>query len=258
MMEEKALYRSNELAFVPRREVTPEIWQMITTMAPVMHQARLFGVTSAEQAAAIMLKGHELGIGITASFELVQVVEGRPALSPRGAMALLHSSPQIKTIKITRLADQAGKFVGYECFMERSNGFSDTARFTMGDAERAGLVKPNSGWEKYPENMCKWRAIGFAADVVAPDITAGLTAMMKMPEALGVVLDDGGNMIIDGNVRDVAPVAPGFSAPAPMMSLNQLVDLFGADAVLAANDGKYPQNDDELNALTLKMSGKVQ
>jgi hypothetical protein len=47
-----------------------------------MHQARLFGVNNAEQAMAIMLKGYELGLGLTASFEFVQVVQGRPALSP--------------------------------------------------------------------------------------------------------------------------------------------------------------------------------
>jgi hypothetical protein len=253
MSEEKGSYLA-----VRNKEVTPAIWTMIREMAPVMHQARLFGVTSMEQAAAIMLKGHELGIGITASFELVQVVQGRPALSPRGALALLHSAPEIKTIKITRLVDGTGKFSGYECFMERVNGFAYSAKWTMEDAKRAGLVKPDSGWANYPENMCMWRAIGFVADVVAPDVTAGLTAGMKMPEKLGVAIDDNGDYI-DGVIAPAKPepVAPGFSAPAPLMTLNQLVDLFGPDAVLSANDGKYPQTDAELNGLVLKMSGGV-
>ena len=163
MTEEKGLY------VLPRsREVTPTVWEMVRSMAPVLHQARLFGVSSPEQAAAIMLKGYELGIGITASFELIQVIDGRPSLSPRGALAILQNAPEIKSIKVTRITDKDEKFVGYECFIERSNGFSHTSRFTVEDAKRAGLVKPNSNWEKYPENLAMWRAIGFCADVVAP------------------------------------------------------------------------------------------
>src|SRR3990167_3398040 len=74
------------------RELTPAIWHMIEIMSPVMHKAHLFGVTSPEQAAAIMLKGYELGLSVTASFEFVQVIQGKPSLSPRGAMAILLSS----------------------------------------------------------------------------------------------------------------------------------------------------------------------
>jgi hypothetical protein len=252
MTEEKGLY------VLPRsREVTPAIWEMVRSMAPVLHQARLFGVSSPEQAAAIMLKGYELGIGITASFELVQVVQGKPSLSPRGALALLHSAPEIKEIKIDRLVEGI-KFVGYKCYMKRSNGFEYTAQWTMEDAKRAGLVKPESGWANYPENMCMWRAIGFCADVVAPDITAGLTASMKMPEAFGGTIDNGGNLVIDGNARDlVSPetVMPAAAvSPGPIMTLDQLLSLFGPEAVLKANDGKFPSSDDEVNTLGLKLA----
>lgn len=44
---------------------------------------------------------------------------------------------------------------------------------------------------------------------------------------------------------------------APLMTLEQLLGLFGPDAVLAANDGKFPSSDEELNNLVLKMSGGV-
>jgi hypothetical protein len=248
---------SNALALTSNRELTPAIWNMIRDMAPMMHQSRLFGVSSTEQAAAIMLKGFELGLSITASFELVQVVQGKPALSPRGAMALLHNSPLIKEIKITRLAN-GGTFEGYECFMSRSNGFAYTGKWTMAQAIKAGLVKPDSGWANYPENMCMWRAIGFTADVVAPDITAGLTGLMKMPEKYGVALTAEGDVIPGSFVSAPAETAPVESPKAPTqaaITLDDLCNMFGGEAILKANEGKIPSTDEEVQALASKMMG---
>lgn len=224
--------KHQETVIVPTaatRELTPGIWAMIEKMAPVMHKAHLFGVTSPDQAAAIMLKGYELGLSMTAAFELVQVIQGKPALSPRGAMAILMNSTLVKEIHIGRLMEK-GVFIGYECIMTRTNGFSFTGRFTLEDAKRAGLMKPDSGWMKYPENMCLWRAVGFAADVVFPDVTAGMTTMMKAPEMFGVALTEGGDII------DVVP------QPVSTDALQELVTQYGAEAVMQANDGNIPTN----------------
>lgn len=249
MSEEKGMYLFKE------KNLTPSIWSMIREMSPIMHQSRIFGVTSADQAAAIMLKGYELGLGFTASFELIQVIDGKPALSPRGALAILHSSPEIKTIKLIRLDDKNGKFLGYECFMERVNGFSHTARFTLDDAKAAGLVKPNGNWEKYPSNMCMWRAVGFAADVVASDIIAGLSTPMKAPEVFNAGIDDGGNLVIDAVSHNTEQQPAVTVTTAPLMTLEQLLSLFGPDEVLAANGGRFPTSNEELTALGMKLTG---
>ena len=224
------------------RELTPAIWRMIGELAPVMYKARLFNVTSQEQAAAIMLKGYELGLSITASFEFIQVIQGKPALSPRGAMALLLSNPLVKGIKINRL-DNKGAFLGYECHMERVNGFQFVGRFTMEDALRAGLVKPDSGWAKYPENMCLWRAVGFAADVVFPDVSAGMTTLMKAPEMYGVALTEGGDVIV------VEPQA----VKVETDPLQALIDDFGAERIMA--ECGMPTTPDEIKAARAKLEG---
>lgn len=242
----------------PQRELTPQIWTMINQMAPVMWKSRLFGVTGEEAAAAIMLKGYELGLSITASFELIQVVLGKPSLSPRGAMALLLNSPKIKVIKVTRLTDPAGKYVGHECFMARDNDFEYTVRWTMEDAKRAGLVKPDSGWASYPENMCQWRAIGFCADMVAPDVVAGMTAFMKMPEQFGLALTNKGD-IIDMKVNQDPPTPvqanPETTVAAPTITLDDLCTIFGAEAVLVANEGIIPMNDEQVATVAMKLAG---
>lgn len=252
MTEEKGL------AVLEKRAVTPEIWHMIVDMAPVMWSSRLFGVSSKESAAAIMLKGFEMGIPLTASFELIHVVQGKPSLSPRGAMALLLNAPEIKKIDVRRMTDDKGGYVGHECTMERSNGFSYTVRFTLQDAGRAGLIKQDSGWQNYPENMCQWRAIGFCADVVAPDITAGLTGLMKMPERFGVALTQDGD-VIDGTSVSFAAVSEPETptmAKTPAPTLDDLVNQYGAEAILVANEGRVPATDDEVAAVAAKLVAK--
>lgn len=200
-------------------------------VAPTIHESRLFGVASPAQAAAILLKGRELGFGAAASFEFINIIQGKPQLSPRGALAILHSSPEIEKIEIRELVDQSGVYLGHECYMKRRSGFEYTTRFTLADAQRAGLVKSGGGWEAYPKNMAMWRAVGFCADVVAPDLTAGATLLMKAPEQYGVALNAGGD-IIEGQAQPVG-------APEPIV-LTDLVERYGPEAVMAANGGKIP------------------
>jgi len=227
-----------------QRFVTPSVLDMFDRIAPMMARSRMMGVLQPEQAYAIMLKGFEIGLSITASFEFVQSVAGKsPQLSPRGAMALLHSSPLMEPVIIKRLTDDKGTFIGYECTMTRKTGFTHTSRFTLADAATAGLIKDGGGWVTYPENMCMWRAIGFCADVVAPDITAGMTAILKMPEAFGMAIGNSGEII---DVRST-PVQSG-------PTLNDLLAKYEPAAIMAANDGRIPQTAEEISAVMNKLS----
>lgn len=251
---------SNELMYRP--ELTPDKWQMIMSVAPAMHQARWFGVTNPEQAAAIMLKGYELGYGLSASFEFIQPVQGRPALSPRGMLALIHASPACKSLEIHEARDDAGVPQSCRVTMERINGFKYTCEFTMDDARRAGLVKHDSGWEKYPANMLKWRAVGFCADVVFPDLLGG----MKRADEFGADIDLEGNVVnAEWTTVQAAPApapeptpvtvakAEPVAAPAPRISLTELADKYGPERIISVY-GRIPGNDDELRVAAEMLS----
>lgn len=245
-----------ELAIVEKHEITPGIWNVIKDMAPMMFRSRLFGVSSEDQAAAILLKGYECGFGFANSFDLIQVIQGKPGVSPRGALALIMQSPHIKEVKIERIVDSEGEYMGHSCTMTRDNKMTYTAQFTLEDAKRACLVKDDSGWKKYPENMCLWRAVGFCADVVAPDITSGMTNLMKMPEAYGVALTEGGD-IIDVNPQPEKMAARPIQSPAPTISasvhieptLNDLVAKYGPEKIMEVNNGMIPASQNEVNAV---------
>ena len=249
---------------------TPDlsVWQTIEQIAPVMQEARLFGVASKEQAAAIMLKGYELGLGFSAAFEFIHVIEGKPSLSPKGMMALIHKSGQLAAMDVQEGADKSGKPNSCTVMMRRVNGFEHTITFTMEDAKRADLVKPRGGWEKYPANMLRWRAIGYCADIVFPDLIGG----MYRPEELGARVDDSGD-VIEGTVVETAPRKPAEPKPAEKATepepetaeiavqgddtptLADLVARYGVEAIMAANNNTPPATDDDLRRIRDELEG---
>ena len=219
------------------REVTPSVWQMIQQIAPSIHKSRMFGVTSEEGAQTIMLKGYELGLGLTSAFEFIAVIGGKPSLIPRGALALVMQSGELAGMKIEDKGDSC------HVWMKRSNGMEYEVTYTMDDARRAGVVKADSGWEKYPANMLRWRTIGFCIDVLFPDITGG----MKRADELGAGVNETGD-VIEGQWSAPAPAA------APAITLESLVERHGAEAVMNANGGTIPGTQEDVERIAKTLS----
>lgn len=237
-------------ALAVRKPLTPDVWNMISSIAPAMHRSRLLGVNSPEQAMAIMLKGYELGLGLTASFEFIDIIQGKPSLKPRGMLALLHGHPECAEIKVEDIADKQGNPQACRVTMKRRNGFEYTVEFSMKDAEKAQLIKKDGGWDKYPANMLRWRALGFCADVVFPDITGG----MKRADELGADLTEEGE-VIEGSWS----VTEGDTEVADVVYTELLGDLterYGPDALMEAAGGTIPGTVEELEAVALQLASE--
>lgn len=224
-------------------------WAMIERIATVIGPANNM---SQAKMANIILWGTHLGLTIPASIELIQNIQGKTSLAPRGAWALVQNSPVVAETRVTEITDNKGGFVGYECYIKRTNGFEVTERFTMEDARKAGLIKADSAWEKYPKNMCKWRAIGFACDMAASDVTCGLTAFMKMPEQYGLAIDDAGNVVDAVSVVNIPDPLPA--------EIERLMDTYGAEAILAASGGILPETMDKCREIeeTIKQALEIE
>jgi len=245
-----------------RRTLTPDIWRMVQEIAPVMHKSRLFGVMSQEQAVAIMLKGWELGLSLTASFEFIAVIKGRPTLTPRGALALALQSGELEDFKVEDI-EKDGQPWACKVSGKRRNGISYTLTFTMDDARRAKLIKPDGGWETYPANMLRWRAIGFWLDVVMPDIIGG----MKRADEFGAAVDANGDVVEgtwrpseDGQGQEApASEATALSQGEASISLNELLAEYEPAAVMealkATTGGRMPSNEDEVQAIAARLAG---
>lgn len=216
------------------RAITAEDWHLIKELAPVMWKAGLFGVGSDSQAASIMLKGYELGLGLAASFEFIHVIQGKPTLSPRGALALIVSHPEFDGIDIKDETDANGAAQSCTVTLRRTNGMSYTVSFGQKDAVRAGITSRGT-WQKYPANMMRWRAIGYAADVVFPDVIGGL----KRADELGAEVSPEGDVIeADYEVSDpekhVRIVQELPESQAVAQGLQALIQEYGTEAVNGA------------------------
>lgn len=165
--------------------LTLDMWNLISALAPAAHQSRLFGVSSPEQAMMIMAKGYELGMPITAAFELIQIIQGRPTLSPRGALALVLASGLLEDMQID---DKPGACT---VMMKRRGVPAYTLTWTLDDAKKAGVVKSDSAWQSYQANMLRWRAVGFVIDVLFSDVTGGL----KRADEFGATVDAEGVVV---------------------------------------------------------------
>ncbi len=178
---------STELA---RREDTLAVgeWQMMKDQATVLVRTGFLpaSIKTAEQAMAIMLTGKELGIPPMQALRGVHVIQGTPAIKPELMLALCVK--RIPGFKYNFGVCDANSATFVCSRPEMSEPYTST--FTMEDAKRAGLTN-NPTWSKYPANMLRWRAVGNALHIVAPDVLVGVYT----PEEMGAVVDANGEVI---------------------------------------------------------------
>jgi len=183
-------------------------------MADTLVRSRLVPAKTAEEAFAILQKGRELNMPPMEAFELLTVIQGKATVSPKGQLALIHRSGQLEKMDVQDDGDTC------TVTMIRRGGSTHTTTFSMEDAQVAGLLA-NTSWKKYPANMRRWRAIGYCADVLFPDVTGG----MYRPEELGTeVNEDGAPVTIDAEVIatpvDVVESPPVDVKPAPPVEVD--------------------------------------
>lgn len=128
------------------------------------------------RAVTIAFKGRELGIPPLYALSSIAVINGKPALSAELMLSLvLRKFPQANP-EFSLASDSCS------LTMTRPGGKPQTFKFTMEDAKRAGLVRPNSPWEKYPRAMLKARVTSEACRSLFPDALLGA---VYTPEELG-------------------------------------------------------------------------
>lgn len=197
-------------------------WQEARERAEVYHKSRFFGIQTPEQALTLMMIGRELGIPETQALRAINVVEGKPSIPPELMLGLCLQ-------KIPGFTYEFGHCDSTTATVTMSrpglvHPFVST--FTIADANRAGLVKPRSAWEKYPANMCRWRAVANGAHIVAPDVLVGVYT----PEELGAEVNASGEAVVaEASVGPalcadcMQPIIEGLVAGAPMTA-QQIVD----------------------------------
>ena len=192
----------NELAVI-----LPEEWQVLTQQANALVASGFLpqSVNSPQKAIAIMTLGRELGIGAWAALSSINVIQGKPTISPQLMLALINDSKQLEDMTIRDDGDAC------TVTLKRRGRTPHTAAFSMQDAAAMGLSNKDN-WKKQPAIMRQWRAVAACARVVFPDVILGLYT----PEELGanVVADELGNMTIVEVKREEPRQLPQGDEPA--------------------------------------------
>lgn len=102
----------------------------------------------------IMLSARELGIPpMQALNGGINIINGKAEISARMMSALIRKAGH--EIKVVENTDTSCTLLGKRA----DTGETLEASFTVAEAQKAGLVKPNSGWVKWPKDMCFARAL---------------------------------------------------------------------------------------------------
>lgn len=197
---------------------------------------------AAEAAKAVVkvLYGRELGLGPITAMTGVHIVEGKPGLAAT-TMATLIKRSGAYNYRVKEHTQEACELV----FFEKWNGEwveSGTSRFTLEDAERAGL-KGRATWKTYPKNLLFARAMSNGAKWYCPSIFGGpvysedeleeireRAALEPRPSATGVTVVQPGALTVeamqqgtvagqdDAHGKPAAEVLAGATKPAAASS----------------------------------------
>lgn len=154
-------------------------------------------IKTPEQAMAIILTGRELGIGTMAALNTINVIQGKPTVSPQLMLALIERSGQLQDIQIEPHDGNAVR-----CTMLRKGRSPHTEIF--GDAEATAMqLSGKDNYKKQKQTMFRWRAVAACARVVFPDVITGLYT----PDEMGADVDEDGILLppVKPNVVDIQP-----------------------------------------------------
>lgn len=118
----------------------------------------------------ILLMAEELKIPPMQALSGINVIQGKPVISPQLMLALIRSRIPLSYVSIKE-GDLA-----CECTMARDKndlGQAYTASWDLQRAQDMGLAAKDN-WKKQAQTMLKWRAVGDAARVIFPDILMGM------------------------------------------------------------------------------------
>jgi hypothetical protein len=153
-------------------------------------------IKTPEQALAIILTGRELGIGTMAALNTINVIQGKPTVSPQLMLALIERSGQLENIEIKTDTD------GVTVTMKRKGRTPHVERFGAKEANALNLMSKDN-YKKQAATMFKWRAIAACARVCFPDIILGLYT----PDEMGAVVNEEGE-VLPHNVTEFPKALP--------------------------------------------------
>lgn len=170
----------NELANTKTGELIPvntdmERWQIMRQQADVLVKSGFLptAVNTPEKALAIMQKGKELGIGAMEALSSINVIQGKPSVSPQLMLALARRTGEMEDLKME--TNEKGATVT----VKRKGQSAYTCTFGVKEATDLGLMSKDN-YKKQAGTMFQWRALAANLRITFPDAISGLYLVEEM------------------------------------------------------------------------------
>lgn len=126
------------------------------------------------QAFAKILIGRDLGLSSAQSLQALHIVRGNIQVAGKQLLAWIKASDQYDYEVVERTAEKGAiRFHGKSKRTGEWEQLEPLIEFTIEEAKAADLVKAQSGWAKWPANMCLWRCASIGANLLCPDLLGG-------------------------------------------------------------------------------------
>lgn len=156
-------------------------------------------IKTAEQVITIALTGRELGIGMMEAIRGINVIQGKPSVSPQLMLALAIRTGQMESYSLKVINGAAEAIVKRKGWPEHKVVFGPT------EAKALGLAGKDN-YLKQPETMFKWRALAQALRFTFPDAISGIYTFDEMGAEVEVK-EDGSITMAE------APLPPSVAMP---------------------------------------------
>jgi len=212
----------------------------VQQIADAALRSGIMNLKNSSEAIMKILAGQEMGFGTFASLSGIHIIQGRPVIGANLMAAAVKASPKYDYTIIEH--DKTHCILKFWELKGDQRIEAGESSFSLDDAAEAGLLdKKNkdgsdNNWQKYVRNMLFSRAISNGVKWYCPDLFNG-----------SAVYTEG--ELIEGSWQE--PEEP------HGINVTQLINRYGAAAVMEANGGLAPSEDpDQLQELAEKLEAE--
>lgn len=223
-----------------------------TTLATSLARSGRAGESATpEKVLATMCMGAELGIPPMTAAQQIYPINGKLTISVALATSLLYrdfpgatieSNDDGNTCTVTITVPGRGKA---------------SAKFSMEDAKRANLVKKDSNWEKYPDDMRYSKAVIRAIRRIAPDVMCGLYTREEVEESpvQGQVATAATAAMTAAEIATQSATKPEPAAAAEEVVDAKFTETVDADGEIHSTPATTPANGETSNPVKFENNG---
>lgn len=205
---ERSEMTTKEIVNRPQQDIVPQSFNEMLKFAEAFVKSGYFAdIRGVAQGIVKIQAGKELGFPPVYSMQKIFFVKGKLTMAAEAMGAKIKASGDWDYYPLEWTNEKC-----HLVFKELKTGKEFPSIFTIQDARQAELVKPDSGWLKWPRAMLWSKALSQGARAYCPHLIGGAYT----PEDLDFPTDDDGQPIIDSDqlLKEPAQEVP-HQAPAP-------------------------------------------